>query len=157
MPNQSKWYGLRSQNFRNVWMMIFFLVPLARQHTLAWKGWWKRKKLPRDVEGRNAALAASSICSQGRLQRDDTWRTAEVETESFFLNVRSLTTHMTWPRRGNGSEMGSVLARVLSLHAVRQPVISLLLLPASQLQLQPVVNLQHAPFSEKQSKHLGVN
>lgn len=33
--------------------------------------------------------------TQGRLQRDDTWRTAEEETETLFLNTHFLATHMT--------------------------------------------------------------
>lgn len=118
--------------------MLMFMHLRLGSTPLFGKADGKRKKLSRDVEGRNAALAASPIHSQGRLQRDDTWRTAAVETEPLFLNTHSLTTHMTWPRRGNGTEMGSALARVLSLHAVRQPVISLLLLPTSQVQLQEI-------------------
>lgn len=98
-----------TQTFRNVRVLIFRHLRLGST-PLFGKADGKRKKLPRDLEGRNAVLAASLTHSQGRLRRDDTWRTAEVETQTLFLNTYSLTTHMTRPRRGNGTETGSVLA-----------------------------------------------
>lgn len=108
MPNQNKpnIMSVIKQNFRKAWVLIFMYLRLGSTPVFG-KADGKTTKLPRDVKGRNAALAASLTHSQGRLQRDDTLSIAEVETESLFLNTHALTTHMTWPRRGNGREMGS--------------------------------------------------
>lgn len=136
MANPNNWYIMPEikENFRNVWDFLMYL--LRGSTPLLGKAGGKRKKLPRDVKGRNAALAASPTHSQGRLQKDDTWRTAEVETRSLFLNTHSHTTHMTRPRRGNGREMGS--AFLLESYLCVQYVSLSSLYYFSQVQLQEI-------------------
>lgn len=125
-----------TEDFRNAWVLIFRYLRLAahpclerlmekgRNSTKIWKAgmllWLPPLHTLREDFGE---------MTRGEQQR---WR------QRLFLNTHSLTTHMTWPRRGNGTEMGRILAWVLSLHAVRQPVISILLLPMYQPQLQEI-------------------